>query len=155
MQKTNKIVLLSVILLLCFCLGACEFAGSVSEGSVDDVSVKDDTSSVTSVDTRPALQWPSDNAFTANLTPFTGGKIVEVTPKATSIVITIVEVEQGAFELYKNTLKQLSFTDVIFENETTYSAFKTDSPASKREGVTINYDKTTSTMKIDSSIETD
>ena len=151
---TNKFVLLSILLILSLFLGSCEFGNPASESSADTASVKEDVSSVTSTDARPTLQWPSDNAFVANLTPFTGGKIIEVTPKATSVIITIVNVEESAFELYKNTLKQLSYTDVIFENETTYSAIKTDSPATKREGVTISYDKSTSTMKIDSSIET-
>ncbi|MDD2269539.1 MAG: hypothetical protein PHY15_08390 [Eubacteriales bacterium] len=149
----NKFSLLLLILILCFSLVSCDFGGNQNESSIAPAE-SSDVSSEVSTDTRPALEWPSDNAFVANLIPFTGGKIVDVTPKATSVVITIVEVEESAFGLYINTLKQLSYTDVIFENETTYSAFKTDSPSSKSEGVTISYNRSTSTMTIDSSVET-
>ena len=150
-KKLKKLSMWLAIIFILSISSSCEFPQnqeSVVESQTDTSS--EDTMSI---DNQPSYQWPSDNAFVESITPFSGGKIVDIAPNVNSVVITIALVEESAFKLYINTLKQLGFTEVIFENELTYSALKEGSDNGKKEGITVSYTRDSSTMTIDSSIE--
>ncbi|HBL84900.1 MAG: hypothetical protein A2Y17_06680 [Clostridiales bacterium GWF2_38_85] len=148
MKKIITVVLLATLL---FNFLGCEFSRNESSSPNSDTSTISEIVSEISENTQPALQWPTDNEFVSILPPFNGGKIVEINQKTNSVLITIVNVERAAFEMYVTALKGYSFTDVAFENEDLYSAVKPDSE--KEEGVTVRYYNDTSTMTIDVSIK--
>ena len=148
--KKLSLLVIAIIFVLSFA-SSCAFSPKQQESLVESESER--TVSSESIDNQPSFQWPSDNAFVENITPFSGGKIVDIEPKVNSVLITIVSVEESAFKLYVNTLKQLGFTEVIFENDLTYSAVKPDSTNGKREGITVSYNKDNSKMTIDASVE--
>ena len=146
----KKLSLIMSVFIIIFVISSCDFPQKLES---TPESQNESIESTVSVGNLPSYQWPSDNAFVENITPFSGGKIIGITPNVNSVLITIALVEESAFKLYVNALKQLGFTEVVFENELTYSATKQNSSSGKREGVTVNYNKNTSTMTIDSSIE--
>ncbi|HPE95704.1 MAG TPA: hypothetical protein PLT66_06545 [Bacillota bacterium] len=141
MKHTVKVLFITAVVLLAVLLSSCEmFSGTVSTASQPQQESEQSSAS--------SLSWPSDNELLAGVPAFSVGTVTKIEYQNGELDITVTGVSLEQFGMYVSSLKSNGFTDIVYESEILFSAFKKESEVSLL-GMTVVFSPDKNTILFD------
>lgn len=141
MKHTVRILFIMAILLLAVLLSSCEMF-SRAESTASQAEQESEQSSA------PSLSWPSDNELLDGVPAFSVGTVTKAEYQDGQLDIVVAGVSLEQFGMYVSSLKSNGFTDIVYENEKLFSAFKKESEVSLL-GMTVVFSSDDNTITFD------